>query len=235
MSVAETGAAPRKPLLKVCGLRDAETAAATAELDVDYVGFVFAPSKRRVTPPEARAMIDAIRSRGGRAKFAGVFVDPSPDELAAILDVAPLDVVQLHGAESGDFAQAVRERFPAVRVWKAIGVAGEAAHEPADVAVRLSEYEGRLDGLLLDAYDPHVGGGTGRTFRWDAIPAYAAWTKGQGVPLFVAGGLHEGNVAELLDGYGGSIGGVDVSSGVETDGRKDLVKIRTFAKRVKSR
>ncbi|WP_309118644.1 phosphoribosylanthranilate isomerase [Paenibacillus sp.] len=219
------------PLLKVCGLRDAATAASAAPLAIDYIGFVFAPSKRRVTAEDARRMIEAMRMAEGRQRFVGVFVNPTLDELDALLGVAPLDALQLHGAETPAFVRACRDRFPGVAVWKAIGVAGEADHGDAAVSARLAPYDGLLDALLLDAYDPVAGGGTGRTFRWDVIPAYRRWTQAQGVPLFAAGGLHEGNVGELL--AAGIVDGVDVSSGVEADGVKDLHKIRTFVKRVK--
>ncbi len=218
-------------LLKVCGLRDAATAASAAPLAIDYIGFVFAPSKRRVTAEESRAMIEAIRAADGRQRFVGVFVNPTIEELETLLAVAPLDALQLHGAESPAFVRKCRARFPGVAVWKALGVAGEAQHDEASVAARLAAYDGLLDALLLDAYDPVVGGGTGRTFRWDVIPAYRRWTQAQGIPLFAAGGLHEGNVGELLAAR--LVDGVDVSSGVETDGAKDPDKIRTFVKRVK--
>lgn len=219
------------PLLKVCGLRDAAAAAAAAPLAIDCVGFVFAPSKRRVTAAEARAMIEAARAAGGRQRFVGVFVNPTLEELAAVLSEAPLDALQLHGAEPPDFVRAARAAFPGVEVWKALGVREEGAADGDAVAARLAPYAGLLDALLIDAYDPHVGGGTGRTFRWEAIPAYAEWTSGEGIPLFIAGGLHEGNVGDLLGEH--AVGGVDVSSGVETDGVKDIEKIRNFVKRVK--
>lgn len=215
------------PLLKVCGIRDAATAAKMAELDIDYVGFVFAQSKRRVSAEEARDLIAAFRASGGKQRFAGVFVNPEPDELASVLAIAPLDVLQLHGQESGAFVRDCRARFPGLRLWKALGISGEASHAEDAVFARLEPYRGALDALLLDA----MGGGTGTTFQWDAIRAYDAWTKREGVPLLIAGGLHADNVGDLLDGYAAD--GVDVSSGVETDGVKDIEKIRTFVKRVK--
>jgi phosphoribosylanthranilate isomerase len=221
------------PLLKVCGIRDTETARRIAAEPIDYIGFVFAPSKRRVTAEEARAMITAFREAGGGQRFSGVFVNPSLEELSAVVAVAPLDVVQLHGQESGAFVRECRAGFPGVSVWKALGVSGDMSHSDTEVKQKLSPYEGLLDGLLLDAYDPHVGGGTGKTFRWDVIPVYEAWAKQQGIPLFIAGGLHADNIEDLLKAY--PAGGVDVSSGVETDGVKDIEKIRTFVKRVKNR
>lgn len=219
------------PLVKVCGIRDAATAAAIAPLPVDYIGFVFAPSKRRVSAAEAESLIASMRAHGGRQRFAGVFVNPSPEELERVLQLAPLDVIQLHGSEPPELLHACRRRLPGVQLWKAIGVSGETDHGERSVAGRLSAYEGVIDALLLDAYDPLVGGGTGRTFRWDVIPVYQAWADRQQMPLFIAGGLHAGNVADLLEQY--AVGGVDVSSGVETDGVKDMEKIRTFLKRVK--
>jgi phosphoribosylanthranilate isomerase len=218
--------------LKICGLRDAETAAAVASLAIDYIGFMFVErSKRRVTAEDARDMIEKMQAAGGRQKFVGVFVDPAIEELETVLAIAPLDVLQLHGAESSAFVRECRARFPGVAVWKAMGIAGEADHGDDAVEARLAPYGELLDALLLDAFDPVVGGGTGRTFRWDVIPAYRRWTEAQGIPLFAAGGLHEGNVGELL--AAGIVDGVDVSSGVETNGVKDPEKILTFVKRVK--
>ncbi|MCI3920296.1 phosphoribosylanthranilate isomerase [Paenibacillus sp. TRM 82003] len=215
------------PLLKVCGIRDTATAAAIAPLDIDYVGFVFAPSKRRVSPAEAGELIAAMRSSGGTQRFAGVFVNPTLDDLADTLTAAPLDVLQLHGQEGGPFVRECRERFPAVEVWKALGIGGESSHDEAAVSERLEPYAGALNALLLDA----MGGGTGTTFNWNAIASYDHWAKREGIPLLIAGGLHADNVGELLGGYAAD--GVDVSSGVETDGVKDIEKIRTFVKRVK--
>lgn len=217
------------PLLKVCGLRDTATASEIAALDIDYIGFMFAPSRRRVTAVEAGAMIAAIRSQGGNSRFVGVFVNPSIEELSAVMEIAPLDVIQLHGQEDAAMIRECRAAFAGVAVWKAIGVSDKDTEAAA--LQRLAPYAGLIDGLLLDAYDPKAHGGTGRTFRWETIPVYQAWTMGQGVPLFVAGGLHADNVRSLLDEYAAD--GVDVSSGVETDGVKDVDKIRTFVQRVK--
>jgi len=100
-------------------------------------------------------------------------------------------------------------------------------------ASRLDPYLDAIDAVLLDTYDPAAAGGTGRTFAWECIPLYLAWTRRHGLPLIVAGGLHADNVRELIDRYGPD--GVDVSSGVETNGEKDIEKIATFVKKVKGR
>lgn len=221
----------RPALLKVCGLKDVETARSIASLAIDYIGFVFAPSRRQVTPHEAREMREAIRKQGGTMKFVGVFVNPKIEDLRALMDDVPLDVIQLHGQESEAFVRECRFLFSGVQIWKALGVRAD-ADDAKDVSERLLPYHGIIDALLLDTYDPHVGGGTGKTFRWDLIPPFRVWTERQGIPLFIAGGLHAENVGELLRTY--PLDGVDVSSGVETGGVKDYNKIRTFVKRVKS-
>lgn len=223
--------------VKICGLKDVETVAAVLRLPVDQIGFLFAKSKRQVTAAQAKDMVRLVQERRAKGEQApltvGVFVDPTMEQLADVLRVAPLDMVQLHGAESPAFCQAVRETF-GVRVLRVHSVAeagddgqAEAAVRSAAIAAALDPYVGRIDGLLLDT----AGGGTGRTFEWSRIPGYVSWANDRGIPLLVAGGLTPDNVAGLIADYGPD--GVDVSSGVETDGIKDIVKITAFVERVK--
>lgn len=84
---------------------------------------------------------------------------------------------------------------------------------------------------MLDTHDPLYGGGSGKTFAWERIPAYAEWAKSREIALFVAGGLQPDNVQQLIQTY--TPFGVDVSSGVETEGVKDIAKITAFVERVK--
>lgn len=95
----------------------------------------------------------------------------------------------------------------------------------------MEDYEAAVDAVLLDTYDPLQSGGSGRTFAWNKLPEYQEIAVRHGLPLFVAGGLHSDNVGELLDTYVPY--GVDVSSGVETDGIKDIQKMTAFVERVK--
>ncbi|WP_199614946.1 phosphoribosylanthranilate isomerase [Paenibacillus alkalitolerans] len=221
------------PLVKICGLRDAQTAFAISDfgLPVDYAGFIFAPSKRRVEPHEARSVMEAFRAQA--PEFVGVFVNPLRDELDRVLAAAALDVIQLHGDETPAFCREVKERYSRVKVWKALGVRADEAHDDEAVSARLDPYADAVDAVLLDAWDPHVGGGTGNAFRWEVIPAYRAWADRKGIVLFIAGGLNADNVGDLLGRF--PVGAVDVSSGVETDGRKDIEKIRKFTERVKGK
>ncbi|MUG71734.1 MULTISPECIES: phosphoribosylanthranilate isomerase [Paenibacillus] len=231
-------------LVKICGLQTPDLAAEVARLPVDYVGFVFARSKRQVSAAQAGAMIAAMReaSPERRVKAAGVFVNPALEELDAVLREAPLDVLQLHGQETPDYCRTVKERYPGVEVIKAFSLPHEAAAagdgpsgagpDVSAIADRFNPYLGTIDGILLDTLDPLYGGGSGKTFAWHVIPSYLAWSREAGIPLLVAGGLRPDNVGSLLDAYHPD--GVDVSSGVETDGAKDLMKIKTFVERVKS-
>jgi phosphoribosylanthranilate isomerase len=228
----------RHPTIKICGVSTPEVVQSLKLLPVAHVGFVFARSKRQVTPRQAGELIRELRAgtgaeAGRRAAplAVGVFVDPAPEELAAVLAEAPLDAVQLHGKEPPELCAAVRERF-GVRVFKAVSIARDSRGAPSggDVARQLDRYRGKVDAILLDTHDPVYGGGSGATFAWECIPPYQRWAREAGVQLLVAGGLTPDNVASLIKDYRPD--GVDVSSGVETGGVKDIAKIQAFVERV---
>ncbi|MNK06137.1 N-(5'-phosphoribosyl)anthranilate isomerase [compost metagenome] len=214
--------------VKICGLQDVEVLKSMINLPVDHIGFVFAKSKRRVTADQAAALIPILKEwqSAEKPESVGVFVNPTIEELSDILQKASLDIIQLHGQESPEFCREVKRRF-GVKVFKVLSVKQDSNKEGFD----LEEYKGALDGLLLDTYDPLYGGGSGQTFDWKQILPYQMWTKQEGIPLIIAGGLHPENVGDLLENF--QPDGVDVSSGVETDGLKDIAKIRAFVERVK--
>jgi phosphoribosylanthranilate isomerase len=225
-----------RPLVKICGIREERTLEGMNGLPVDYVGFVFAKSKRQVTPSRAAALLETASRTpmaGGRPPRAvGVFVDPTMEELADTLRTVRLDVVQLHGRETPAFCREAAARF-GVEIWRALPAEGSEADEASPSAeeeagaARLQAYRGAVSAVLIDT----AGGGTGKTFRWDLIPAYQEEARKLGLKLFVAGGLSPDNVGELLARYAPD--GVDISSGVETEGVKDNAKIAAFAERVK--
>lgn len=221
--------------VKICGLQSVDMLASIAHLPIDHIGFVFAKSKRQVTPLQARELIQFVQSsssKGGMKPLTvGVFVNPSEAELRELLAAAPLDVVQLHGQESPEFCGWVKKQF-GVQVFKVVSVQKTDASIPSPEAVasQLNPYLGHIDGLLLDTHDPVYGGGSGLTFAWDCIPVYQAWTRAARIKLLVAGGLTPDNVNYLVETYAPD--GVDVSSGVETDGVKDINKITSFVERV---
>lgn len=219
-------------MVKICGLQDVEVLKSMKELPLDYVGFVFAQSRRRVTPVQAAELVAELGEwRADKTpQAAGVFVNPELAELQELLRTVPLDVIQLHGQESAEFCREVKLACPQVQVWKALSVGGRSFNQESDIHNDLDSYAGAVDALLLDTYDPQ-GGGSGRTFDWEQIPTYQQAAASNGLPLFIAGGLAPDNVRELLDSYAPD--GVDVSSGVESGGIKDIDKMTAFVERVK--
>jgi phosphoribosylanthranilate isomerase len=208
---------------KVCGLTTEAQVLEAAEAGAGYLGFVFFPrSPRAVTALRAREL--AWAAPAGVAKV-GLFVDASDEELAEVLDVVPLDMIQLHGREMPERVAEVRARW-GLPVMKAVGIASEADLEVA------RGYEGVADQLLLDAKAPAgavLPGGNGVAFDWGLL-AGRSW----GIPWMLAGGLTPFNVAEAVAVSGARQ--VDVSSGVESaPGVKDGGLVRAFAAAVKGR
>ena len=202
--------------VKVCGLRRADEVAAAVAAGVAYLGFnFFPPSPRCVTPAEAAALGAAVPPGVARV---GLFVDPTDALLAATLAVAPLDIVQLHGAETPARVAEVRARF-GLPVMKAVGVA-----DAADLGA-IAEHGRVADMLLVDAKPPRgavLPGGNGLAFDWRLI-AGRRWP----CPWMLAGGLTPANVAEAIAHTGARQ--VDVASGVESaPGVKDPARIRAF-------
>ncbi len=213
-----TGPAPARPAVrvKVCGLTTEAQVEAAAAAGAAYLGLVFfARSPRAVTPAQARGL--ALAAPVGVAKV-GLVVDASDAELDAILDVVPLDMIQLHGREPPERVAAVRARC-GLPVIKALGVAS-----PADLDA-LPGYAAVADQVLLDAKaQPGSArpGGNGRAFDWSLLAGRAPRT-----PWMLSGGLAPGNVAEAVRITGARQ--VDVSSGVESaPGVKDAALVRAF-------
>lgn len=216
VTVAVNKGRPGGVRVKICGLTRPEYVRAAAEAGAGYLGFVFFPkSPRHVTPDLARDL--ALEAPFGVAKVA-LLVNATDDEIAAITETVPLDMLQLHGKESPERVAEVRARF-GLPVMKAVGVA-----EAADLAA-LPAYEAVADQILVDAKAPKdavLPGGNGLAFDWRLI-AGRAWAK----PWMLAGGLTPENVAEAVKLTGATQ--VDVSSGVErAPGEKDPAKVAAF-------
>lgn len=202
--------------VKICGLREAAHVAAAVEAGARYLGFVFFPkSPRAILPAQAAALAADVPPGVARV---GLFVDPGDALLEATLAAAPLDLIQLHGAESPARVSQIKARF-GLPVMKAVGIAG-----PEDLDA-LWDYALVADMLLVDAKPPKdavLPGGNGLAFDWRLLVG-RKWLK----PWLLAGGLTPANVAEAIRLTGAP--GVDVSSGVETaPGVKDAALIRDF-------
>lgn len=198
--------------VKICGLtRRADLDAAVAA-GIDAVGFVFhPPSPRAVSPQDAR---DLCAGLPPFVTAVGLFVDASSEQIRAILDQVPLELLQFHGEETPELCASFGRRWiKAVRMRPGV-----------DLAAQQRRY-GQAAGLLLDTFVPARPGGTGQRFDWDRIPAVIAPS------IVLAGGLDADNVAEAIRRVRPF--GVDVSGGVEASkGIKDHDKIRDFMQRV---
>ncbi|AOZ70015.1 N-(5'-phosphoribosyl)anthranilate isomerase [Rhodobacter xanthinilyticus] len=216
VTIAVNRGRPGGVRVKICGLTEPAHVAAAAEAGAGYLGFVFFPkSPRNVSIAQARGL--ALEAPFGVAKV-GLVVNPSDAELDAILAEVPLDMVQLHGAETPERVAEIRARV-GLPVMKAVGVA-----EAGDLA-RLPAYEAVADQILVDAKAPKgadLPGGNGLAFDWRLI-AGREWAR----PWMLAGGLTPANVAQAVRLTGAAQ--VDVSSGVENaPGVKDAGLIRAF-------
>ena len=190
--------------VKICGLSTKEAVETAVSAGVDYIGFVFAPSKRQVTLEEATELAKLIPVN---VKKVGVFVLPSRAQLLEAIEKVGLDLIQVHGQVGDDLF----EDLPCASI-QAVQVDGN-GHVPNSQA----------DYLLFDA--PVAG--SGQTFDWGQLD-----TTGLVQPIFIAGGLNEDNVVKAIQHF--TPYAVDVSSGVETDGQKDHEKIRRFIERAKN-
>lgn len=222
--------------IKVCGLTRADDVALACELGAWAVGFVFAPSPRRVEPAEVPRLLRGVLNR--KALAVGVFVEENEAQIARIAYEAGLDAVQLHGGERGPRVAEVRQALavpmdassdpPAirrVRTWPPFVIAAipvSAGEKDATALSRMVAEAGDADMLLFDTRVAGCAGGSGVSFPW-ALAGQAAGNR----PFFVAGGIGPANACAALLASGAW--GVDVASGVESSpGEKDERSLRAL-------
>ncbi|HZG70339.1 MAG TPA: phosphoribosylanthranilate isomerase [Chondromyces sp.] len=197
--------------VKICGIQDMASAKHAVEIGADAIGFVFAPSKRRVTEAQAAGITKELPAS---LLKIGVFVNEELEKVEQIVHTAGLDLVQLHGDEPPDYAS--RLSVPTI---KAFGVNG-------DRPIR-EYFDYPADYILLDSPKGVYRGGNGTSFDWELL-------RDEEIPrerLILAGGLTINNVHEAITLV--KPGMVDVSSGVETEGKKDFVKMQSFIENAK--
>ena len=217
------------PKVKMCGISKVETIPAVVEAKPDYMGLVFAPSKRQVTVDQAKTLVEELhkqytkrynngaeQSNNDEIKTVGVFVNETLENLVKIATEVNLDVVQLHGDEDEAFIQSLKERTN-VEVWKAVQIRSAADAE--------AWIDSRADMLLFDAYHKDERGGTGEVFDWSCLDEFER-------PFMLAGGIDGTNVARAIRTVRPY--GIDISSGIETDGVKDDEKIKAFTNIVRT-
>lgn len=216
--------------IKICGLTKLDQAQAIAKMGVDALGFIcVSSSPRYISPTEIGQITSSLLSaqteiaRLSELDLIGVFLNSSISEINETVALAGLNAVQLHGDEPPEFCDQVRSHLratnPKIKLIRALRVKDQAGLEQAHL------FSNVVDAVLLDAYDPHMAGGTGKTLDWQMLrdfrPACDWW---------LAGGLSPENVTDaiaLVNPHG-----LDVSSGVErTAGDKDLSKVEKFIQR----
>ena len=233
------------PKIKMCGISKVETIPAIVDAKPDYMGLVFAPSKRQVTVEQAKTLVAELHKQYEKAfgkvtvpmntdtaqdsqdsqdsqefvqgnsnfekiKTVGVFVNETVENLLKIAEEVNLDVIQLHGDEDETFIQSLKE-CTNVEVWKAVQVRSAADAE--------KWIDSSADMLLFDAYHKDERGGTGEVFDWASLDEFER-------PFMLAGGMDSTNVARAIRTVRPY--GIDISSGIETEGVKDDEKIKAF-------
>ena len=265
------------PKIKMCGISKVETIPAVVEAQPDYMGLVFAPSKRQVTVEQAKILVEELHKQYGNRysrdevqcsndvvqdgpvigavqertvigtvkegtatgdahegtltstenisptlihqefiKTVGIFVNETLDNLVTIATEVNLDVVQLHGDEDEAFIQSLKERTN-VEVWKAVQIRSAVDAE--------AWIDSSADMLLFDAYHKDERGGMGEVFDWSSLDEFER-------PFMLAGGIDSTNVARAIRTVRPY--GIDISSGIETEGVKDDEKIKAFTNIVRT-
>ena len=223
------------PKVKMCGISKGETIPAIVDAKPDYMGLVFAPSKRQVTVDQAKTLVEELHKQYANRynrdaeqysnqtlihqefiKTVGIFVNETLDNLVTIATEVNLDAVQLHGDEDEAFIQSLKERTN-VEVWKAVQI-----RSAADAAAWI---DSSADMLLFDAYHKDERGGTGEVFDWSCLDEFER-------PFMLAGGIDSTNVARAIRTVRPY--GIDISSGIETEGVKDDEKIKAFTNIVRT-
>lgn len=197
--------------VKICGLKEVAHVEAAVNAGADFIGLMFAPSKRRITVEQAEELVKAVPSH---VKKVGVFVNEAPETIQTIATQVGLDYIQYHGDETPEFIEAIG--LPAIKAFSI---------QTKEDVVRAATFE--VDYYLFDAPGTNYRGGSGEAFDWTLLDEVE-------IPLekvILAGGLNAENVAlaiMLVAPFA-----VDVSSGVEIDGRKDVAAIADFIDKAK--
>ena len=203
------------PWVKICGLMAPEQAITIAQQGADAIGFICVPASPRYVTPAVLKSLGAALFRGHSAgERVGGFVEASDADIETAVVAGQLTTLQLHGAESPERCQQLRQRYPDLRLIKAFRI------RSPEALGQIQPYEAVADAVLLDAYHPQVFGGTGQTLDWSALQAFCSQK-----PWILAGGLTPDNIVEALTVL--SPQGIDLSSGVENrPGDKNLERVQ---------
>ena len=199
-------------LVKICGITRLDAARVAVDEGADFIGFVFAPSSRQIEPKKAR---EIARQLPPTIKKVGVFVNETKEQIEIIARQVKLDYIQLHGDETATFAENL-----SLPVIKALTVSDQLIFD-------LSHFPASY--FIVDSPGKNYRGGSGETFDWSKLKKLNINLD----KVLLAGGLNEKNIASAIQLINPA--GVDVSSGVESNGKKDLIKIKQFINLAKER
>ncbi|WP_394232423.1 N-(5'-phosphoribosyl)anthranilate isomerase [Niallia oryzisoli] len=197
--------------VKICGLRNVEAALYAVKNGADAIGFVFAESQRQITPRMAKQIISAMPKE---VKKVGVFVNPSKEYIEEIVSETGIDTVQLHGHETPEFCESIP--YPIIKAFSI---------ESSTDLETIHHY--KCEFALLDGPKGKYHGGNGIAFDWNILSGFDFKDK----KVILAGGLNPENASDALET---NVYMLDVSSGVESNGQKDLNKIKKFLDCVKN-
>ncbi|PSB34654.1 phosphoribosylanthranilate isomerase [Stenomitos frigidus] len=203
--------------VKICGITKPEQGRTIAQLGATALGFICAPaSPRHASPDQIAAIVTALPLAASGVPCVdriGVFVNASLEVICQTVAIGQLNGVQLHGDESAEFCDRLRQRLPAIELIKALRIS------TAEALLQANAYAAWVDTLLLDAYDPKLPGGTGKTLDWSSLSQFRP-----ACPWFLAGGLTPDNILDALCQT--QPHGIDLSSGVEyAPGDKNLLEV----------
>ena len=210
--------------IKICGIQDENHALAAIEAGADFIGLVFAPSRRQVSPQKALSLVEVVRGLRSGPAVVGIFVNAAAQEVNHIADYCQLDWVQLSGDETWQYCQEIKKA-----IIKVIHVSSRQKTDEilADIETGYQLLPEKELVCLLDSRVGSAYGGTGQVFNWQLAREVSAR-----FPVMIAGGLTPANVGQLIREV--QPWGVDVSTGVESNSLKDASKIRAFVKAVRS-
>lgn len=196
------------PKVKFCGMKTREDIAIVNRYTPDYVGFIFAESKRQVSMQTAN---DLAKNLDEKIKKVGVFVNTSLTQIEEIAQKVSLDIIQLHGDEDNEFIKALKNKLD-LPIWQAIKVKDIVDIERAKQSI--------ADMILFDAYVKDSAGGTGKSFNWDLLKDFTG-------EFILAGGINKQNIIRAIRTTKPYI--VDISSGIEKDNHKDENEVKTIS------
>ena len=211
-------------IVKICGQRTSEHALAAANAGADMIGMIFAPGRRQITPEVGKEIVLSVRKdRSSPPKMVGIFVNAPASDVNRIADECGLDFIQLSGGEPWSYCSQINSP-----IIKTIHIDEAGGGESGFIKLANICQEATIRGytIHLDSGADRLPGGTGKTFDWTIADRLSQHFK-----FLLAGGLTPSTVADAI--HTAHPWGVDVSSGVETDGVKDIAKIQAFIKAAK--